>query len=1526
MIVKHRIALSIVLFLAGVAMGQQSSAYILTKFPLAAVAADSQLWVEWTGIARPGYTAPDSGILYFDRSPGGSKIENYRYKVEKFCSDTTKDGPLSGNNRIINGYPPKRGIKFRPIDQTGMGAGVFYYTVAFKMKILGKDTVFYSNEMQMIVETDKPVTTRTPIGNTSELTPTFTWDANPGVPYYHIILSDEPLAIDTTGGKSSGLKVSGLSIIWQAITPRTQITYGAPDPSGTITASPPPLSPGQTFSWVVLNNYGNQMAFTSTKYGLPKSFTIEGVPLTKPAPIFPLKDTTFYSQIDSIITFKWTNLDPKANTYKVYLYMSYGGAGTENIDAKLVIWENEVTAGGFAGANGVIDKNDTGWVSINARNVLTNNHYTWKVFAIDNKGASTASDIAKFVYSAPAMGKMELFTREKIVTSSGAKIDTIIMPVSAVEMQVEVLNGSLEAALLFYTDLSGNLSRERPAGAYRITANKNGFEPLSKTVTLDSAATVAETFFLKRPDATVYGKVEDSAVGGINAATVTAVSERNDTVITSTDALGSFIVNCYAGDWFIRAEKTGYVNSLPKQIAVVYGQNVNFGSIRLKSNPFTVSGSVKNSGNNPILGANVKIIREGQVIDEYPSTSQDGSFSFSISPGSYTVYATKTGFATYNKNINVSSSMQLSIIMPAGAALLNGYVYGRSWVGAGQVLAPITGASVLFTSSTVADTFSTQSDATYGDYRISVPGGRMYKMTSSAPGFVAHSRFLPDTVRAQSTVTSFDTLNGLGMLAGSVRMGPSKAPVEGATVNLIDKIKNTVAASTKSQASGYFEVRNLPDGSYIIKAGADGYVTDSIVDNDTLYVSSGKTTIEGRVDAESLVVYMNPGSKAIRWVVDGGADTTALVKIKSPLLKTLSVKDTFHNAGAGAYIVSVDGAADSIIDLSYHVFTVEESETDVHGDSVTLPAYNATKDTLRMTGDTITLMLRSLVTLDSVVVYYKDVTSLSFDAAAIREALQTYTFKVRPQKDGSVLTYFFKAFKGKDEYGYNQEVFNSFVAPDSNRLTKLEITPSAGDTILLPSDYQMTFTIRGYFGSQFSPASRMDSTGITWQLPDPAGNSLVKKTGLTAVLKTASAASQAAIQLKAIIDTTLVKIDRKWIPDPQFSLYFRTTGKKIASLQVRRVDAQNPFPITTSSLSRAEFVSEGLDVDKNVFAISSSWNISPAGAGVISPDGTFRPDKKFSGRVRIWAQSGSFSGEFGAAGTDPSTYGLEVQHIVSQSREPDTVSNLNGCTIIFPDSVVPADKSALVQISMPTVRNQVARTTGVQTVIGSVYEINELNDVVFQKRGGDSIEIVLDVPQGLNTGNTMSIGNWNDDSLTWELLANSKTSVDNRTVRAAVTHFSRYAILSRSGNLQSTFSVSPNPFSPLRSPSEFPTLALKFGPNAPKGACISFLPDAPDQKLKKVRIRIYSIQGDLICSVINQNAPKMVQYNLWWDGCASQGDVLWDNLIRSGDEYSKMFPASGRRMCQNGRYFVVLTTEDAEGKEKSYMKQIVLVK
>jgi hypothetical protein len=1498
------------------------------QFPKAAKPATMPDTIGWTGISRPQLTAPDSGVIYFDRSPGGSVVSNYRYKIEKFCIDTQPNGSMIVEDNIfLPGKVPQRRIVFRPSDQVNMGFGLFYYIVGFKTKVFGRDTTFVSNELEMIVESPKPVVPKAPLDTITELTPVFRWDANPGVPYYHVILSDEALDIDTASGS---MNIRGLSVSWQAITPLTQITYGTPDPSGTLTSSPPPMSPGKTYFWAVLNNYKNNILYTSSRVGLPVSFTIKGKPLVKPKNITP-KNVTLYSGKDSSVTFSWTNLDPRANTFKIFLYI---GTGLEQVDAKMVAWSSEVTAGTFVGQNGRIDTTDTGFITIDTRSVLSKNHYTWKVFAIDDKGASTSGDTCSFDYSDPAMGKLVLHTVEKIISSvttlTGSYSDTALAAVAAVQLLVDVVKGSQEAPLLFYTDLSGNLDRQRPAGTYRITAQKSGFEPLVKTIKLDSGAVIEETFYLKRPDATVFGKVVDKTNTGINVATVRAVSDRGDTVIAQTDVLGSFIVNCREGGWRIYAYKAGYTQSLPKQVQVTFGQSYAFGEIVLDLNSFTLSATVANEKNEPVLGARVSVLREGVVIDEIPSTAQDGAAAFSLNPGTYTVSAAKIGFEQYSRTIDLSSSMSLSIIMPAGAAMIKGSVIGATWIGGRKQFAPITKANVVFADTTAVPekTFSTVTDATYGDYGISVSGGRRFKTTISAVGFMTKTSLLPEATKPGTTLLHNDTLQSLGMVTGKTVLSAGGAPVSNATVTVLSPVSNRVEASATSQGNGYFEVRNLTDGIYFVKAGAPGFSLDSVRASDTLYVSGGKTALQGSDTAGSLTIFMSAGKKTVSWLVSGGHDTSAIVSIQSPLQKIVRYGQSLQEAGYGDYIVSVTSGADSVVDCAYHPFTVLASES-LHVDTVDLPAFNATGDSLSIAGDSVTLLLAATATLDSAAVFFRDINTPAYSSISIPSSRSAYPFSLRPQMDGSIMNFYFKAYRGKDVYGSPNKTFFSYIRPDTSRLSKVELIPNTGDTAWLGAKSEIKISFQGYFGSTFAPAKLRDSMAIVWRLENaPRGARFIDSTGTEVAFATGDDSSTAPVALRAAIDTTRQKVMAQVAAMGDAAVYFKFTGKQVASISVRRIDAGSKNALTTSALAVAQFVADGGDASGRTFMVSPKWSVSPSRAGTIGASGAFRPNPRFAGMVRVYGQTNGLTGEYNAVGKNEKQFGLEVKHCILGSDRPDTVSNQRGCTLIFPDSIVTNDKPGLLRISMPVLDNRLQLTSGTMTVAGGAYDIVEENDVNFQFRTGDSIRLILDIPEASMRQNPekarlLRMGRWSEDSLKWVVLPNSAVDVERQTVCANVRHFSRYALLALSTELTSTLSILPNPFSPDKKASDFPSLARRLGANTPRGTCISFTPECPDATVQQLRVAIYSVSGEQVAGVVLQNALKLVEYRLWWDGRTTErGSVAW--TPSSFDPNACVM--SGKSMCRNGRYFVVLTIRDFAGKEKNFMKQVVLIK
>jgi len=1473
-------------------LSAQTTEYLIIDAPIGAQSSSKVLTVKWAGLSRsPSYDAPDSGTIYYDRSPGGGNLSNYRYSIKKFWVDTITH--IEQNNILdLSGTVRKRGTCFKAQDQAEMGFGVFYCIVAFPCKnVLGINDTFVSNEFVLMVESPNAVDWISPGDSINDLTPSFTWNANSGVPYYHIILSDDAISIDTND--SGNVDLSGLSIIWQAITPNTQMVYGAPDPSHTITADPPPLSPGKRYTWLVLNNYGNHPAFSSTKVKLPPGeFVIRGKSLNKPVPVYP-KNLVLNSAENKKISFKWTNLDSNANTYKIYAYI---GSEFEGINAQLVVWQTEVSASVLS---------DTMSVEIDAASILTSNRYVWNVIAVDNKGAGTVGDTAGFRYDAPA-GTLKIYTRELIRVPKGDSIIEVINNVGLVEVKVEVLDGSLEAPLLFYTDLKGNLDRERPTGAYRITAIKSEFESQTKTITLHEGETLEETFYLERPEATIYGKVLDEAAKGINLANVYGVSDLSDTISTQTDASGNFILKCYGSDWRIWSEMTGYKTVLSSKVTVVSAQNLNFGPITMVKNPFTLSGVVKNSDGNPLLGVKIQIYQSGSLIDELSSTPQNGVFSFSIPAGTYTIAAEKTGFTSYNTTLDMLSSKTITVTMQPGAAVINGYVYGKTWVSSrnNYVYAPVTSATVKFVKLDGADTVTVISDYTYGNLKTSLPGGQTYLVYSSASGFGVKNQPCTLITQLKTTQTFYDTLNAFATLNGSVKLGSGTA-LGNCIINLLSIPDETIVASGKSNSDGSFEIQGIRDGLYTMMAGKDGYVLDSIEGNDSV------TIRDGRPDKSTIAFFMKAGDKTIKW----HASENGSVKIKSPLQKTLTSGDSLAKAGAGTYVVQFDAKSDTVIDCSYHRFVVHDSES-MHIDTIALTLSHRSQEQITLVNGYAKLILTSTDLLDSVKLYYKDETSNSYSMTnTFTKSNQFYTFDILPQRDGSTMLYYFIGYKGNNIFGYEQEKFDSYILPDRTRLSKFEILPSSQDTLIYPSSYKAEFSFKGYISSAFIEDSAVNGQSINWSIADAQGCTLLNSTGLSIKIQTGIAGTLSSpVRLTVTIDTAVTKLVKG--VSSVLTVPFKVSGTALKSIRVRRIDSRNPNPITTSVIDRAEFAADGIDVNGNVLKISPQWSVYPAMAGKITSDGIFKPSSKFVGIVHIYALSDGTSGEYV---NDAQVSGLKVRFVVVNKNIPDTATNGNGCSIIFPPNVVNGNDIGVIEVAHDTLNNKVELYTGKYKVLSSnAYEIKQLENISLNT-SNDSIQLLLSIPDGSgsNTSNQdLYLGWWNADSLKWDILNNS--FVNNDAVGAKLSHFSKYTIMSEAKN-NGYLSISPNAFSPYVNQGQVNPLKPYYG------TCIQF--QIQSQKQVNGKVVIYNVLGDVVWSMNIDNMSSN-PYQVWWDGRAVSHAINSQRITKGvGNGGEIILAPKGDKMCRNGRYFVLFTgSEQIDKKHYRYMKPVVLMK
>ncbi|MFP4679429.1 MAG: carboxypeptidase regulatory-like domain-containing protein [Chitinispirillaceae bacterium] len=1474
---------------------QSSNDYLIVEAPIGARPAEELLWVKWSGTSRdpldPTFLAPDSGRIYFDRSPGGGDLANYRYRISAPATDSMTGKSL--DNVYFRETPLKRGTAFRPADQENMGIGVYYAIVAWPLQ---EDTL-YSNEFQIIVESPDPVEWDAPSEEISNLTPTFSWKTNPGVPYYHVILSDEPISADTSEGT---VNVEGLSVVWQAITPNTQITYGTPDPSNTITADPPPLSPGKRYTWIVLNNYGNHMAFSSPKVSFPiGEFRVTGDSLTKPENVYPLHEDL--SNIEHpTFDFKWTNLDTSANAYQVNLYVR---AEVQGIGGYMLVWETTV-------ANGGEKQTDTLSASIDAAGTLNENRYLWKVTALDDRGAGTAGDTSSFSYSSPS-GTMNVYTREKIETVQNGQKDTSISPVGLAEIRVEVIEGPMEAPLAFYTDLNGNLSRTRPAGTYRVTAVKDGYEVTSRTITVGDDSTSFDTLYMVRPEATMYGKVTDPSGKAVNLAQVVAVSERGDTVVNNTDALGNFTLNCYAGDWIYHVKKTGYKPSLSSSITVGAGEDFNCQTTVIPKNPYSLSGTVRNPEGKPIIGVRVQILQEGVLIDELPSTSQDGTFTFSIPSGTYEITAEKAGFAAYSSGLTVTGSQSKNITLNPGAALVNGTVAGGTWVKNELVTASIPSAKVLFVDSdSPADSFAAVSDAVFGKFSKSLPGNRTFLVYTSAKGYVSSD--IPDTLKtvAKNTHDFRDTLRSRAMIEGTAVMKGGSA-LGNVNVIVYDTVTEKIVSSGKSSSDGYYEIRGIPDGSFVILAGKDGMVLDSIWPGEELEISDGKP------EPYLFDLHMLPGTRTVKWDMDNSVSGS--VKIKSPVVKTVSFSDSLTGAGTGVYLIEADADADSIVDLSYRRFSVEDTES-VHTESITMGVVHLSPDTLYPLAGKVNLILRSDSELDSAVLYYRSEGSQNYKSCTLNESGTEYEFEFSPDRDGCNLSYYFNAYVGTDVFGYEKESYHTYVKPDTSRfLSKHVVKPSSSETpLVFPASYDATFSFRGYYSTSFIPHDELNPDGITWEIINSSGCELSAQ-GLDAtVTTTPQKVTSEPVLLVATVDTSRIRLE-KGVPLSD-TVQFFVSGSALESIAVYRTDLMAPNPITNSGNDAAEFRAEGKDADGKVVDISPEWSIQPQKAGTIDRNGKFFPSHSFVGHVRVFAsnEQGSLRGEYKPYdGKEVTEAGLCVRFMLMSSSSADTARNHRGLEIIFPAEIVDEADMGLVDVSVSAFKNQMMKgIDGIRMCDSVAFDIEQLENISMNL-DNDSIRLVLDIPEKLRKEASEGtkrfwVARWNEDSLKWNALANSVTSHDGSRVSAALTGFSRYAVVTEPGDLSGSLKVSPNPFSPYIRPIK------EYGPDAPYGTCIRFSVDAPEPRVPNVKLHIFNAVGHRVWAVEMLNV-KVGDHAIWWNGKTTRKEEVWNPELQDGG-------ISQGQMCRNGRYFVMIVIRDVKGKQVKYMKPIVLMK
>lgn len=727
-----------------------------------------------------------NGKLYYSQNSGGRIITNY--------TATNITGTIQ-NITTTNGQV----ISARTINTTaqaiGIGVGIYYCVIH------DPTNNYTSMEFQLIIESASGVTTSQP-GNGSTITnnpiPTFIWQPIAGIPYYHVMVSDQPFTLSYD--ENDKLVVSGLNLVWQAITPNNSISYASYDPSDNFNhIVAPPLITGKEYNWIVMSNFGNDPLYSSDVSGNPSGFFYHST-TTLPTPVLtaPVNNAVFNNQ--GTLTFQWDDI-PDAVTYHVFVYERRNEAGSEVL---YPVW-NEITTDNI--------------VEFEASNILIQSSYVWKVIATNENSVSSVSQVRNFQYNTPTGTlNISIFNRE------GVGLGNSQVVINAVE-------GSMDNIPLTVNEF-GREKKFLPTGYYLLSFSKNGYETKDTliTVVLDpllvdepsGTGDTKVTVYLDYSPAFLIGSVMVNNVPLSNVLITTTKSDGE--VRTAVASNGSYHLAVTPGFWTITAQKESYLATNNAQTTISAGQSVNLSNINMVLNTKNISGYTKLPNNTAIASVTIKATKGSNIYTKISNNT--GFYEFTgLEPGVWTISWTKTGYtapANYSLTINSSSptnTQMTDATMTPRANVINGNA-GNGSVG-------LANCTITATPSSGTPVITTSNE--YGNYTLNVPQGN-YTIVATKTGYTAQSnRLVNVTVGETINSANFILYPNLSYINGTVLSGTN--PISGVTITA-----GTFTALT--DAAGYYNI-SVSSGTYNLTAQKTGYITGS---NQNIAVGPGQTS------------------------------------------------------------------------------------------------------------------------------------------------------------------------------------------------------------------------------------------------------------------------------------------------------------------------------------------------------------------------------------------------------------------------------------------------------------------------------------------------------------------------------------------------------------------------------------------------------------------------------------------------------------------------------------------------------------
>ena len=464
---------------------------------------------------------------------------------------------------------------------------------------------------------------------------------------------------------------------------------------------------------------------------------------------------------------------------------------------------------------------------------------------------------------------------------------------------------------------TGSYSFKVESGTYYIRANAQGYFESSKVVNVVSGNEYAvELEDLKSMYGSVYGKILTSNGSTVEGATIRLESNDGTAYTGSTLADGSFLFEKVPiGDYSVYVSKLEFLTeALPLKYSVESSKRTTIDAVVLTSEYADINGSVGYSDRTDPSGILVTIEdSSSRTIDSF-TVGSDGTFSFRVPAGTFTIKANADGYAEISKSITVVVGKTYSIDL-GKINTLYGSITGKVVDAVGNV---VSGAVVNLTNMDGTGEAVTLSTNENGEFSSSTVPIGTYTVSITKSGYIdVVCNDVPIVGGRTYDVGTRTLVSGTAGITGRVVL-EGASNYSGVTVSATFLTDASRFYTTTTTDDGAYYFMSIESGAYSLKIQKDGYITDStqqvsltagdVSQVKTITLKSESSTVTGSISLEG-----SPSSVGVNVLLKSTEDETTFSTTTD-----YNGRYVFNNVKAGGYelIFSKDGYANmSVKDL-----------------------------------------------------------------------------------------------------------------------------------------------------------------------------------------------------------------------------------------------------------------------------------------------------------------------------------------------------------------------------------------------------------------------------------------------------------------------------------------------------------------------------------------------------------------------------------------------------------------------------------